>query len=172
MRQGVGEVATLNIIIIFILIVFGLLAATINYYKAYKVNARILDVIEKYEGYNNLAVREIDRDLNTLGYTKANPNWQCNATRGNGTLENNANKSHDYCVYYFSDDRGSSDRGSSDRGNSNGGKRNKQGEPIYYNYSVVTYIYIDLPIIGDFRIPVHTKGERTYNFSDRNPLTS
>lgn len=163
MKQGIGEVATLNIIIIFILIVFGLLAATINYYKAYKVNARILDIIEKYEGYNNLAVREIDRDLNALGYTKANPNWQCNATRGeNSTLENRASKSHDYCVYYFSDDRGSSDKGA----------KNKQGEPIYYNYSVVTYIYIDLPIIGDFRIPVHTKGERTYNFSDRNPLTS
>ena len=42
---------------------------------------------------------------------------------------------------------------------------NKNKEPIYYNYSVVTYIYIQLPIVGAFKVPVYTKGERTYNFS-------
>lgn len=162
MRQGVGEIATLNIIIIFILIVFGILAATINYYKAYKVNARILDIIEKYEGYNVLAQDEISRDLNTIGYSKANSSFNCPGNSGKGTLQNAKNKSHDYCVYYFGDDRGSSDKT----------KSNNNGEPIYYNYSVVTYIFIDLPIIGQFKVPVQTKGERTYNFSSKNPLVS
>ena len=44
-------------------------------------------------------------------------------------------------------------------------ERNNDNEPIYYNYSVASYIYIDLPIAGQFKIPVYTKGERTYNFS-------
>ena len=46
MRQSIGATATFNIIIIFIVIVFGLLIGTVNYYKAFKVNSRILDIIE------------------------------------------------------------------------------------------------------------------------------
>ena len=72
MKQGIGEIATLNIIIIFIVIVFGLLSATISYYKAFKVNTRILDIIEKYEGYNEFSRSEIERSLDTIGYVKNN----------------------------------------------------------------------------------------------------
>lgn len=166
MREGVGEIFTYNLIIIFIVIVFGLLAATLNYYKAFKVNARILDVIEKYEGYNELAKDEIARDLSSIGYTHNNGDVVCEQTRGDAVLvaRNNNNSSQDteysYCVYYYADDRGGNDKD----------KENGDGEPIYYNYSVVTYIYVDLPIVGSFKVPVHTKGERTYNFTDRSSV--
>jgi len=165
MRESVGEWFTYNLIIIFIIIVFGLLTATLNYYKAFKVNARILDVIEKYEGYNSLAVSEIEDTLNSIGYTKADASWRCNETTGildQGVLVGNdtsgnqrQSSSHYYCVYYHANDRGKGDSR----------KTNKNGESIYYNYSVVTYIFVDLPIAGQFKIPVRTKGERTYNFS-------
>lgn len=168
MRQSIGEISTLNIIIIFIVIVFGLLSATINYYKAYKLNSRILDTIEKYEGYNKFAKEAIENDLNTMGYTKISGNWSCSAKNGEFELvkPNNGNAeqgtSHYYCVYYQPDDRGVVDKKIT----------NKDGNPIYYNYIVVTYIFVDLPIVGDFKIPVRTKGERIYSFSPSgNPVT-
>ena len=59
MREGIGSVFLYNMIILFIIIVFGLLSATISYYKAFKVNERLLFMIDKFEGYNNLSVEEM-----------------------------------------------------------------------------------------------------------------
>lgn len=155
MKQGIGSTATFNIIIIFIVIVFGLLAATISYYKAFKVNSMILYSIDKFEGYNDFAKKEIRSNLNTIGYTVNTGNNRCDTVRGKSELVSNQDNQYLYCVYYYADDRGKGDSKLT----------NQDSEPIYYNYSVVTYIYIDLPIVGNFKVPVHTKGERIYNFS-------
>lgn len=166
MRQGIGEAFTLNLIVLFIVIVFGILIATLNYYKAFKVNSMILSSVEKFEGYNSCnkgcAKEEIQRKLTSLGYTQNVSGFKCPATRGKGVLvaPSNGNASQDeslvYCVYYYADDRGANEKG----------LVNGNGKPIYYNYSAVTYIFVDLPIVGDFKIPVQTKGERTFNFTD------
>ncbi len=159
MREGIGEWSTYNIIIIFIFIVFGLLAATMSYYKAFKVNSMILSAIDKYEGYNSLAQNEIKANLNAIGYSI--DSTKCASSRGKAVLASSANgnvsqdSTYYYCVYYYNDDRG--------KAVSN--QKNNDGEPIYYNYSVVSYIYVDLPFVGQFKVPVHTKGERIYNFS-------
>lgn len=76
MRQSIGMNAQLNIIIVFILIVFALMAASLSYYKAYKVSNSIISSIEKYEGFNTLAQNEINNSLNTLGYNRVGSN--CN----------------------------------------------------------------------------------------------
>ncbi len=153
MREGIGETFTYNMIILFIIIVFGILSATISYYKAYKVNNRILDSIEKYEGYNDLARTDIQNKLQTIGYTHKKSSDKC-PTRNGMELESE-DGTYLYCVYYQSDDRGSLIKN----------ETNANSEPIYYNYGVTSYIYIDLPIVGAFKVPVFTKGERTYNFS-------
>jgi len=155
MQQGIGETFTYNIIILFIIIVFGILAATMSYYKAFKVNNRILDSIEKFEGYNNAAREDIAKKLNTIGYTINTSNAKC--PKRNGMTLEKQDGTYLYCVYYHEDDRGTKEK--------NNNERNHDNEPIYYNYSVASYIYIDLPIAGQFKIPVYTKGERTYNFS-------
>ena len=165
MRQSIGATATFNIIFIFIIVVFSILCATLSYYKAFKVNSQILSIIDKYEGYNQYSVNEINTYLSSIGYRIGTAN--CQDTRGNGdntvylvgTSEDKYNSTQDtnhaYCVYYYNDDRGKNVEKST----------NKNNEPIYYNYSVVTYIFVDMPLIDNFRIPIHTKGERIYNFS-------
>lgn len=169
MRQGIGTVGTFNIIIIYIVVVFALLIGAINYYKAFKVNARILDIIEKYEGYNSLAVEEIDKYLDTIGYIRGNKGCDERShdtalvTKNNGGYAQDLK--YDYCVYYHSAD---------------GTSKDIHGTATYYNYSVETYIYIDLPFLNQIKygrekahgIPVYTKGERTYKFdkSGKNPL--
>lgn len=155
MREGIGSIVLYNIIIIFILIVFALLAATLSYYKAFKVNNRILASIDKYEGYNEPAKAEIRNTLAGLGYTVNASNDRCKAKRGDVRLVTNQDTNYYYCVYFYRDDRGDGEK-----------RLNGDKEEIYYNYSVVSYIYIDLPIVGAFKVPVHTKGERIYNFSD------
>lgn len=157
MRESIGSVFLYNIIILFIIIVFGLLSATISYYKAFKVNERILYIIDKFEGYNGFAVEEIQNYLTSIGYTY-NPDGQreCADEKNGGTLITSKKAKHLYCVYYFSDDRGNNEKT----------RLNGDEEPIYYNYSLVSYIYADLPIVGSFKLPVYTKGERIYNFSD------
>lgn len=159
MREGIGSVFLYNMIILFIIIVFGILSATLSYYKAFKVNERLLFMIDKFEGYNSLSVEEMHNFLKSIGYSSMpgnDPQSQCPESRDGGTLVTSRSARHLYCVYYFSDDRGQNE----------GGSVNGDREPIYYNYAITTYIYLDLPIVNTIKLPVYTKGERIYNFSD------
>ena len=126
MRQSIGMSQQLNLIIIFILIVFGLIAASLSYYKAFKINNVITDSIEKYEGYNDFSKNEIKNSLASLGYQKISIN--CN----NNNL---SDKSDGFCAYL--------------------GDIKKNGDNVVsYNYKVTTYMYIDLPIINIIKIPI------------------
>ena len=148
MKQAIGSSTIINIIIVFIIIVFGLLAATFSYAKAYKVNTRIMNGIEIYEGYNSDAIAYINRALGTLGYTKGAKS--CNATLringAEGTLVSSAGNDYYYCVYKFSS--------------------TTEGK-CYYSYGVVTYITFRLPIVGRFDVPVQSKTNRIFDF-DKN----
>lgn len=166
MRQSIGATATFNIVIIFILVVFSVLCATLSYYKAFKVNSAVLSIIDKYEGYNQYSISEIQTYLESIGYKKGNASCPESRTAENkttaylvGTNSDKYNATQDtnyaYCVYYYNDDRGEKVKKST----------NNNKEPIYYNYSVVTYIFVDMPLVDNFKIPIHTKGERIYNFS-------
>lgn len=157
MRESIGSVFLYNIIIIFVIIVFGLLSATISYYKAFKVNERLLYSLDKFEGYNQFSKEEMETFLTSIGYTY-NPDGQreCPLEKDGGTLVRTKGTHYLYCVYYFSDDRGSQEQD----------RLNGDREPIYYNYAITSYIYVDLPIAGAFKLPVYTKGERIFNFSD------
>lgn len=140
MREGIGSAFLYNIIIVFIIMVFAFLAGTLSYAKAFKVNTRIVTAIEKYEGYNNLANVEINKILQTLGY-RTGDNRNCPPRDGKNALTH-IPANYRYCVYEF------------DEGNS------------YRSYGVVTYISIDIPIIGGvIQIPVYSRTIRLYNFS-------
>lgn len=152
MRQGIGSIALYNIIIVFIVITFGFLIATLSYVKAFKVNGRIASIIEKYEGFNDLSAAEISRDLETIGYRMGDIDCPSEKTRiffeDEGTLLDNPAKHHMYCVYEYPDD---------DEDNKKDG---------YITYGVETYIYVDIPLIsGTFKLPVYTETEPIFNFS-------
>lgn len=140
MRESFGSAFMYNLIIIFLLVVFAFIMGTVSYYKAFKVNAIIINAIEKYEGYNSLAVTEIDRLLNTIGY-RSETDFTCPTRDGVKPLPILKGTYHKYCVYQY-----------------NAGDN-------YRQYGVVTYMNIELPIIGEFlRVPVFSKTMRLYNF--------
>ena len=124
MRESIGSVFLYNIIILFVIIVFGLLSATVSYYKAFKVNERLLYSLDKFEGYNQFSREEMETFLSSIGYTY-NPDGQtdCPEEKDGGILVRSKDAKYLYCVYYFSDDRGSNEKD----------RLNGDEEPIYYN---------------------------------------
>jgi len=162
MKASIAHTFVYNLIIIYILIVFGLLAATLNYYEAFKVNNMAIASIEKYEGYNDLSRAEISNILDTIGYFRSsNFNMSsCPEKKGAVVAATDDDDQIPYmlCVYEYSDD-------SINISSTTGKVVRKEREGSYYNYSVVSYIYVDLPLIKSFSIPVHTKAERIYKFT-------
>ena len=155
MKESISSTFTLSLIVLFIVVVIGILTATLSYYKAFKVNNRILSEVEKYEGWNKSAEDNVNDLLASLGYPANSTHSSCPGDAYGADLKPKSNPGRLYCVYYHNDDRGKNEKD----------KLNQNNDPIYYNYSVITYIYIQLPVVGLFKIPVYTKGERTYHFS-------
>ena len=142
MKQGVGFSVTINIIAIFIVVTFAFLVATLNYYKAYKVNNAISNSIEKYEGYNDLAIKEINTKLTSLGYV--NGKKGCSTNNKYGTLVQNDSK-FSYCVY----------------------EQDKNANTGKFKYVIVTYLNFNIPIINTtLNLPVKTTTESIYYFSE------
>ena len=141
MREATGGTFLVYWISIFLIITFAFLTATLSYMKAYKLNARIVNAIEKFEGYNSKSNDEIDSKLALWSYHKeSNPFKDCPPVNGQDPIRDpSLNKNYSYCVYEF--------------------KINDH----YYNYGVRTFIYIELPIIHRMlKIPNYSETERIY----------
>ena len=81
MRESIGSVFLYNIVFIFLAIIFSFLMGTLIYHRAFKINNRIISVIEKYEGYNKYAIKEIDDQLADVGYPSGwNKECRCNSS--------------------------------------------------------------------------------------------
>ncbi len=150
MREGVGSVVLYNIIIIFIVITFGFLSASLSYMKAFKVNGKIANSLEKFEGYNWLTESEISQVLTTIGYRTGTAD--CPNRRHNGidysAVKSLGNRQHQYCIYEYSS------------------KTNGDFKNGYFNYGILTYVYMDVPIIGGvFKLPVYSESETIFKFS-------
>jgi len=143
MKESFGSVFLYNVIILFIIITFSFLAGTLSYMKAFKVNSRIINAIEKYEGYNMASAVEIESILSTLGYKQESPT--CGVRNNAEAMPQIGVNTYLYCVYHHDYD----------------------SDPTLKQkdyYGVVTYMYFDFPIVGNVRIPLYSKTEKIYRF--------
>lgn len=151
MKQAIGSVPMYNIIIVFIVLTFGFLGATLSYMKAFKVNGRIAKALENHEGYNTLSEKEITDTLSTIGYRYAEVgSYECPVRNGKQAVSalSSETKKHYYCIYeldYY---------------------QNGKNITKYFNYGVLTYIFIDLPFGFDFKLPVYSETEKIFHFTD------
>ena len=147
MKESVGYTVTLNIAIMFIIIVFAFLAAALIYYKSNKVNNVIINSLEKYEGFNDLAINEINNSMTTLGYNRHSINCGNNISDGGNTctlVGDGDSKDNGYCVYVCVEE-------------------NKD----YYYFRVKSYMMINVPIINEIlNIPIFSNSNRLYDFGD------
>lgn len=144
MRESIGSSIMYGIIAIFIVMVFAILAGTMSYFKAFKVNSQIVGILEKYEGYNSLAKKEINRTLSTLGYRRID-GLRCKQKNGAKMYPQDMN-SFTYCVYVMCDSK----------------------DPYLYHLGVTTYIQIDFPIISTFlKLPVYSETNSIHIMGER-----
>ena len=154
MKSPIGHTFIYNIIILFLVIVFAFLAGSMSYYKAFKVNNRIVSALEKYEGYNDLAYDEINRFLGSIGYYVGNSN-HCSSPHRGMTSVARGNEMFRYCIYIGTEH--GNDRTTTDSPNTQCRK--------YYQFGVVTEMSIDLPLINRIRLPIFTRTNRIYRFT-------
>lgn len=153
MRASVGGVSLLNIFIVFFIIVAFLLTGTVMYYKGYKVNSRIIDAIEKYEGYNEYSAKEIDRLLTSYGYRMTNKNTNCIANNGESNDCLAENGRFEFKVSCSSDAKVD-------------GNNSSSVNARYIKYKVTSYIFIDMPLgLGTIKLPVTTRTNPIYQFT-------
>jgi len=143
MSGSIGHTYIYNIILLFIAIVFAFLMGTLSYYKAFKVNNSIVNSIEKYEGYNELAKEEMNRNLGTIGYSRESIDCK-EEYKGMILVSKQSDNDFRYCIYV--DDETPSKDG-------------------YYTYGVLTYMNLDLPIVSRINIPVFTRTNYIYKFT-------
>lgn len=161
MKDAVGGSLLLNIVVIFTSIVILFFAGIMAYSKAYKIKNRIIEVVEKYETYddstyvktdvdgNKFTVQQLlEEDLRKSGYIVATQQQVSNKC-GVGNLNTSE---YLYCVYLKSCDE-------------TNGTGNCVGQR---HYEVVTYIHFDFPVIGNM-LTFKVKGEtkmlgKNYNY--------
>ena len=154
MKESVGYTVSLNIMIVFITVIIAFLCAALIYFKSNKASNIITSAIEKYEGYNDLSISEIKRNLTSLGY--GSHGISCSSTVSdkitaddvitcNLTTDNNGTGTKEYCVYECQEESGE-----------------------YYYYKIRTNMMINIPIIHDIlNIPIYSNTNRLYDFADR-----
>ena len=143
MKESIGYTVTLNIVIVFIVVIFAFLSAAIIYFKSNKINNVIINSIEKYEGYNDLSAEEINRQMFSWGYARGNVS--CNEDEGYKGCPLTSNPlgrgQNGYCVYECNLDQD------------------------YYFYRIRTNMKIDLPIINNILIiPIYSSTNEMFNY--------
>lgn len=148
MKEAIANAGIFNLIIIFVIVLLSLFIGSLGYSKAFKVKNKIVDEIEKYEGYKVGTTEPAIEDwLGQIGY-RMNTGFtynECPAETFSGQTGEvvNRNSDYQYCVYKFNV--------CSSKVGDTCIKRN-------IHYRVVAYMYFDVPIINNLiKIPV--KGE-------------
>ena len=146
MKEAIANAGVFNLIIIFVIVLILLFIGSLSYSRGFKAKNKIIEEIEKDQGFNSSTQDRVDEWLGNIGYR---PNVGLNrnsdvcpsTAEGNGGRDGtllNSDGIYQYCVYEF-DTCGSDD-------NSKCGKY----------YRVITYMYFDLPILGGLlKIPVN-----------------
>ena len=165
MKESIGYTVTLNIMIIFIVIIIAFLSAALVSFKSNKVSNVITETIEKYEGYNDVAINEITRKLSSLGYNRKKIN--CSDTVDSDYINNltcplvqtvSGTGENGYCVYLCEE----SEYDVNSRGNVVPGT-----ERYYYYYKIRTNMMLNIPIINDILdIPIFSNTNRLYDFEE------
>ena len=149
MRTSVGGTTIMYIFIVFFILMTFILTGTVIYYKGFKINSQIANSLEKFEGYNQYSAEDMDRVFKNLGYRNT-PNDKCLNGESASCLAGNSK-------YNFS------------LTCSRTQKKNDadwKGNNYYITYKIKTYIYIDLPLNTTIKIPITSKTNPIYQFTD------
>jgi len=120
----------------------ALLVGSIAYSKCFKIRNRMIDIIEKHNGYTETAKLEIEENLSSIGYRIVDKPCPTQV-RSKEAVENmqlmEPQSDYHFCVYQRGTNRGN-------------------------YYGVLVYMHFDIPIIGDwFEIPIYGETKTIYS---------
>ena len=140
MKEALGTSFVFNMMMIFIGVLIAIFVGSLAYTKGFKVRNKIIDIIEKYEGFTVSAEEEINESLASIGYQVRNStNDTCKVRKSGGTDVSGVKKDYDYCLYEYNTSRGK-------------------------YYGVTVFIHIDVPLIGGLiNIPLYGESRLVYN---------
>lgn len=132
MKESMGLVPTLSVIIFALVLISGYLAFTINYSKAYKANSKIVNIIQKYNNkIDERAQKEINEYLESINYTSSENYLSKCSESGYEIIQNTTGKGWCYKIISSED------------------KTDKSKNDVNRVYvKVRTYISIDIPILN------------------------
>lgn len=138
MKSAIGNTFIVNFIIIFTIIFIGFFVGATSYTKAMRIKNRITDIIEENNGYNSNVANEIESYLQDAGYRIDTVDSRDCSTNSNSYDEivypsTTPTGNYDYCIFKYNTNKGS-------------------------YYGVKTYMYLDLPLIGD-KLKIGVYGE-------------
>ena len=147
MKEAIANAGIFNLIIIFVIILIMFFIGSLSYSRAFKVKNKIIEEIEKDQGYTSSTEARVEEWLGNIGY-RANVGYNKNSDVCPSTASGNGGRGgqllnsegvYQYCVYEF-DTCGS------------GSDTAKCGK----YYRVISYMYFDLPILGGLlKLPVN-----------------
>ena len=126
MRDAIGQVFTLQIILAFVLLINGYMAYSVNYTRAFRVKNQIINIVEQYEGVTNDEAKEkINAYVQQMNYEVSN------------TLINNKRSEGYECFkegWCYKENNVSTADG--------------DGQRTGKYYTIVTFVNIDIPVIN------------------------
>ena len=126
MKEAIGTSFVFNMIMVFVGVMIALLVGALAYQKGFKIRNRIIDIVQKYEGYTIDAREEIDSNLRDIGYQIVDK--ECKNREGATMVQDS---DYRYCIYQYNTTKG----------------------PYY---GVTVFIHFDIPILGDWvEIPIY-----------------
>lgn len=129
MRDAIGGAMTLQIILIFMIIINCYLAFSVNYTKAFRVKNEIRNIIEKNEGLTCSAIEQVNELMLKVNYGVKNGDRECPDGYTPGSLDNGL-----FCFKYQKVDVA---------GTSNSDSKYKGAY-----YTVLTFVDVDIPIFN------------------------
>jgi len=134
MKESLGTSMVFTLIMVFVGVFIALFVGSIAYSKGFKVRNRIIDIVQKHEGYTDEAKEEIDENLASIGYRIVDK--PCSRA------ENISTSDYRYCLYRYNTNKG-----------------NYYGVEVFIHFDIpLIGDFIEIPIYGETRL-VYEKGE-------------
>ena len=129
MRDALGSLFSLQIILAFVILINGYLAYSVNYTRAFRVKNGIINILEQYEGHTEAAKDKIATYVNNMKYHV--PAKMMNSTSLN---EFTCVTNKGYCV----------------KATAVAGSDVTSDEYRGTYYTVVTFVNVEVPILNKF----------------------
>lgn len=129
MRDSLGGIPIIAIVVVFIVAALGYMAFNVNYTKAFRMKNKVIDILEDYGGpekcsSNADCKRDIKEYRDSIGYS----------TGGTISCKSGYTSFEDlFCWYRIPNNNGGIDEGTT-----------------YSSYQIATKINVDIPIVRNF----------------------